>query len=86
MLQELFQNTLKHAKASSISIVLFRENDNLVMRYEDDGIGMAESDPMPKVIQYRADLMGATITRPSKQSGLVYQVIVPLKQVFCESV
>lgn len=86
MIQEFLQNTLKHANATSISIVLFREGDNLVMRYEDDGVGVPDNAPMPKVILYRADLMGATITRPTTQKGLVYQVTVPLKQVFRESV
>lgn len=85
MIQEFLQNTFKHANATSISIVLFREGDNLVMRVEDDGVGVPENAPMPRVIQYRADLMGATITRPLTEKGLVYQVTVPLKQVFSEN-
>lgn len=86
MIQEFLQNTLKHANASSISIVLFRENDSLVLRYEDDGIGVLDNAPLPRVILYRADLMEATVIRPKTDKGLAYQVTIPLKQVFSENV
>lgn len=85
MIQEFIQNTLKHAKATSASLVMFRENDNLILRYEDDGVGMDENHAMPKVISYRADLMGATLTRQKALKGLVFQVSVPLKRVFIET-
>lgn len=86
MIQELIQNTLKHAKATSATLVMFREDDNLILRYEDDGIGMDEGHGMPKVISYRADLMGATLTRQKTQKGLVFQISIPLKRVFLETV
>lgn len=86
MIQELLQNTLKHAKAESISLVMFRENANLVLRYEDDGVGMPEGTPLPKVLTYRAELMGATLVRPQAMKGIVFQLQIPLSRVFSERV
>jgi len=85
MIQEFIQNTLKHANATSASLVMFKENDQLILRYEDDGVGMDDEGPMPKVISYRANLMGATVTRQKALKGLVFQVSVPLKRVFIET-
>lgn len=42
VIQELLNNTVKHAKASEVLIQLDREGDELVIQYEDDGIGFEE--------------------------------------------
>lgn len=39
IIQELLNNSLKHAKAKEILIQLNLEDDDLVIQYEDDGIG-----------------------------------------------
>jgi signal transduction histidine kinase len=85
MIQEFLHNTLKHAGAHSATLVMFRENENLLIRYEDDGVGMPDSAPMPRILQYRTDLMGAKLTRPQSLKGLVLQVHIPLNRVFHES-
>lgn len=82
MVQELLQNTIKHASAQTISIVLLKEDDSLLLRYEDDGVGMQDQEPMPKVLSYRSDLMGASLTRTKSASGLVFELKVPLKRIF----
>lgn len=82
MIQEFFQNTLKHADAQSVSLVMFKEGDNLVLRYEDDGKGISDDAPMPRVIQYRSDLMGAKLTRTNMTKGLAFQLQIPLKRIF----
>jgi signal transduction histidine kinase len=84
LIQELIHNTIKHSKARSISLVLLRENENFFLRYEDDGIGMPDADPMPKVILYRSELMGAIFKRTKLAEGLVYEISVPLKRLFHE--
>lgn len=86
MIQELLHNTLKHANAKSVSLVLLKEDENLHLRYEDDGIGMSDAAPMPKVLLYRSELMGATIIRNSGSPGLVYHVEIPLKRLFNDKV
>ena len=42
VIQELLHNTIKHAKASEILIQINREGDEIVIQYEDDGIGYDE--------------------------------------------
>jgi signal transduction histidine kinase len=87
MIQELFQNTLKHGEdASSVSLVMFKEGDNLVLRYEDDGKGMDDALPNPRVLQYRSDLMGAKLIRQSLPKGLAFQIQIPLKRIFSDYV
>ncbi len=40
IIKELINNTLKHAKAKKININLEIEKENLILTYEDDGIGI----------------------------------------------
>jgi signal transduction histidine kinase len=42
--QELFNNSIQHSKAASISIIVKVENDELVFEYIDDGIGFDKND------------------------------------------
>ena len=39
VIQELLYNSVKHAKASEVLIQINKENDELVIQFEDDGIG-----------------------------------------------
>lgn len=86
MIQEFLHNTVKHGQAKSVSLVLLKEDEFLQVRYEDDGVGMPDEDPMPKVLLYRSELMGATINRTKTQDGLVYLVQIPMKRLFHENV
>lgn len=40
VLEELLNNTIKHAKANKARLSFLSENNSLVIAYEDDGIGM----------------------------------------------
>ncbi|MDT3402118.1 sensor histidine kinase [Mucilaginibacter terrae] len=40
VLEELLNNTIKHAKATNIQINFAMQDDNLMIRYTDDGIGL----------------------------------------------
>lgn len=82
MIQELIHNTIRHGKAKSISLVLLKENDNLQLRYEDDGTGMPDLSPMPRVLHYRSELMGASVKRAEMSPGLVYEFTIPLNRIF----
>jgi signal transduction histidine kinase len=86
MVQELVQNTVKHSGADTISLVIFREKNRLVLRYEDNGKGMSDDDPMPRVLQYRGELIGAMITRTNTGKGLIFKIEIPTEKVFHEAV
>ncbi|MBP8213141.1 MAG: ATP-binding protein, partial [Saprospiraceae bacterium] len=44
IVQELLTNSLKHAQATEILIQINTEEDELVIQYEDDGIGFDQSN------------------------------------------
>lgn len=67
ILQELVNNTLKHAHASRISIVVSKnEDDSLEIHYNDNGIGLKNPNQEPGLglgnIKTRIDLMEGKIT------------------------
>jgi signal transduction histidine kinase len=43
IIQELLNNSLKHAKANEILIQMNKDGDELVIQYEDDGVGFEEA-------------------------------------------
>lgn len=50
ILQELFQNTLKHAQAQHIHLKMYVENKVLTIHYTDDGVGLKEKNDISKGI------------------------------------
>lgn len=42
IIQEAVTNIIKHAKAKNIEILLYKEDDNLILTVSDDGIGLTE--------------------------------------------
>lgn len=50
ILQELFQNTLKHAQAQHIQLKMYIENKVLTIHYTDDGVGLKENNDISKGI------------------------------------
>jgi two-component system sensor histidine kinase ComP len=40
VVQELLNNAVKHAEAKNVSVMLFREDDYILLLYDDDGVGM----------------------------------------------
>lgn len=82
MIQEFVQNSFKHASATYMSLVLFKQEGDLVIRFEDNGIGMDSSFPMPRTIKYRTELMGGTMERSYDTNAMIFQIHLPLKSVF----
>lgn len=67
VVQELLTNSLKHAQASEILIQINTEGDELVIQYEDDGIGFDQNNLKRKGmglenIKSRVNYMHGTIT------------------------
>jgi signal transduction histidine kinase len=72
IVQELFSNSIKHADANEILIQLNTEEDELVIQYEDDGIGFDQHNLKRKGmglenIKSRVNYMHGTITIDSKK-------------------
>ena len=69
--QEALNNAVQHATASQIDIGLSSNNRSLTLTIADDGSGMAEPSEQgsglgQKIMRYRSDLLGATLTIQSK--------------------
>jgi signal transduction histidine kinase len=74
ILQELFQNTCKHAKASEISLQISITSNVLTIKYSDNGIGLHNLNTDSagigiKNIKSRTQLLGGEINLESTQDG-----------------
>jgi signal transduction histidine kinase len=86
MIQEIVQNTLKHAKAKDLQIALGEENRNVLILTKDDGIGFdierarKETTGLGlKSIESRAEILQGVISLESAPGqGTSYFVKIPL--------
>ncbi len=72
--QEATNNALKHSQTKHISISLTRNDDELVLSVEDEGIGLPTSLSDSKgmglrIMKYRAGAIGANLTIEPRYSG-----------------
>ena len=87
VIQELITNTLKHASAKSISIVMGSSDDRLSVVYSDDGIGAAGGLNTTKGtgiqnIENRLLMIGATYDiKTGPGQGFVLTMHVPVEQL-----
>jgi signal transduction histidine kinase len=89
MVQEVVQNTLKHAAATQLLICLTVTDKHLRLLCEDNGTGFMPSQRtgVPgegigmKSLRMRAELLGGTMQLHSEKGrGTQYQFIIPLKK------
>ncbi len=72
IIQELFQNTIKHANASQIELTLLWEKKKLSMVYRDNGVGIVRNGKTHEKhmgfqnIESRVELIGGTYSLQSK--------------------
>ena len=79
IIQELLNNSLKHAQATEILIQLNTEDDELVIQYEDDGVGFDQNNLKHKGmglenIKSRVNFMHGTIyieSEPDKGMSVI---------------
>lgn len=80
MVQEAFQNSIKHGNASAILIKASRQEDKLTFTIEDNGKGFSVSEVKQGVgminIHYRAQLLGGVARWTSAENGT--QVLIEL--------
>lgn len=74
IIQELVNNTLKHAQASSVLLKLKSNDKEVSLKYCDDGVGMDTSKALKaglgiQNIESRLNLMGGSVKVISPESG-----------------
>jgi signal transduction histidine kinase len=83
--QEAVHNALKHARPQNIQISL-AANERLVLRVQDDGIGISsEASQAPglglRIMRNRAAVIGAVLTiEPAQPAGTLMTCTVPRKE------
>ena len=83
VIQEVLQNSIKHAQANTIEIHFYLQKETLTLSIKDDGIGF---DPKQqhkgiglKNIKSRAQLLnGKLIVKSSLNNGTCIKVIMPV--------
>jgi signal transduction histidine kinase len=86
IVQELIQNTLKHAKATQLLIELKREKHNLVLTSRDNGVGFNYDAELQENMGFglrsllnRTTLLNGNLDIQSKLgSGTIYIIEIPL--------
>jgi signal transduction histidine kinase len=84
---ECVNNTMKHAKAKHISIILSDNKNQIQLRYQDDGEGFDINNKLDEKkglglynLQNRIKTIGGDIMMFSKpHEGVNYNIIVPVK-------
>jgi signal transduction histidine kinase len=85
IVQELINNTVKHADANEILIQITREGDEIIMEYEDDGKGINMENKKRKGmgldnINSRVNYLKGNISVNSKQNeGVSYLIRIPYR-------
>ncbi len=85
VIQELINNTIKHAKASRITLQFKNTAGHLILYYTDNGIGLDLKSLKKnkglgiKNIESRLSLLNGTIKFDEAQNGLAIEIRVPIK-------
>ena len=82
VLQELINNVVKHANATEIDVLLYKQKNNLILLVEDNGIGMQNKNKKGHGvlnIKSRVDMVNGTINyQPSENSGTSAIIKIPI--------
>jgi signal transduction histidine kinase len=86
IVQEAFQNSLKHAKATQINIIAEQKEAHVNVRIEDNGKGFDMSDSSRQGvgminIKNRAQMLGGSAKWQSSESGTAVIIQIPIQKV-----
>lgn len=87
IIQEAISNVIKHAKASTLRILLVYREESVFLRIQDDGKGFDSSQISSggaglKNMQHRIRLVHGSLTIQSKlEHGCTIELIVPLQKI-----
>jgi signal transduction histidine kinase len=86
VIQEIMQNTIKHARATMLNINIIKKDKSIFLQTKDDGIGFNYSEKSLEAkgvgllsLQSRAQLLGGQLivhTQPG--SGTTFEIEIPL--------
>ncbi|PQJ78670.1 tetratricopeptide repeat-containing sensor histidine kinase [Polaribacter porphyrae] len=80
--QELVTNIVKHSKATEVNVLLYKQENKLILLVEDNGVGMNNDNKKGHGvlnIKSRIDMINGTINyKPSSKSGTSATIIIPL--------
>lgn len=86
VVQEIIQNTLKHAQATQLTIRITKAGQGILLQTQDNGIGFNYSDKKQQgkgmgllSLQSRAELLGGQLlvhTKPGE--GTIFEIQIPL--------
>lgn len=74
IVQELVQNTIKHAQASNISVRISSDEKGLVLEYADDGVGN-KNTIRPRSVNYRVNLFHGKYLESHPDQGMKVTII-----------
>jgi len=77
VIQELFQNALKHSNAENIRLNMVESAPFLIIRYKDDGIGMDSNTVVLRSIEDRAKLLNADL-RLDEETSKGLQIVMKI--------
>nr|WP_121272878.1 ATP-binding protein [Pedobacter schmidteae] len=87
IIQEAITNIIKHAKAKNVDILIYEEDDNLLLTINDDGIGLDEKKADTgrstiglKSIRRRVQYLNGEIKINSNTKGTEIVVSIPLEK------
>ena len=84
-LAEALSNVGRHAEATTVEVTVTSENDHVILRVEDDGVGLHPDAPRGNGIEnmmWRAtDLGGRCLVEPGPTRGTLLHWAVPLADV-----
>jgi signal transduction histidine kinase len=85
--KEAINNILKHAKSSIIDISLYAEESNIVLKIQDNGIGIRDTENNLsgnglRNMKFRTEKMNGTLTiKSEKEKGTIISCIVPIANI-----
>jgi len=82
--QELIQNVIKHSGASEVKVLLIQDKKELVLKVEDNGIGLENHDEVAGMgldsVQGRVSSLGGIMKfERAQNTGLIVHVRIPLE-------
>jgi two-component system NarL family sensor kinase len=81
IIQELINNSIRHGEASNILLDFYKKDENIILKYSDNGIGFIEDDDSTKKglgmknIESRVELLNGSFTIKSEPNKGVKVVL-----------
>lgn len=81
--QELINNIIKHSKATEVSVQLFKNQNNILLIVEDNGVGFSSTKNKKGIgllnISSRLDMVNGNVNfEPSPNSGTLVTIKIPV--------